>query len=168
MKETKEDIELLQGLVDHSIEKAGNYLRACFEMPQHSLTANQIVRHMQGFKTVALATGTAQGEPRVAPVGSIFYRGQFHIPTVTSAARARHVAKRPAVSLSYFDSNDLAIIVHGNGEVLAQEHPDFGELDGILKEINGRGVLDWGDGVYIRVLADKLFTFARHPEQFPG
>ena len=143
-------------------------MRTCFEMPQKSLSASQIVRHMQDLKTVALATGTVKGEPRVAPTASTLYREQFHIPTVADSARTKHIAKRPGISMSYFDENDLAIIVHGHGEILTQLHPDFMELDGILKEVNGRGVLDWGDGIYIRIVADKLFSFARHPEQFPG
>ena len=47
-------------------------------------------------------------------------------------------------------------------------HPDFSDLDGILKQVNGRGVLDWGDGIYIRVIAERLFTFARYIERVPG
>jgi hypothetical protein len=146
------------------MEQAGEYLRKSFRMPKHSLSAKQLVRHLQGNKTVALATTTAQGEPRVAPIGSIFWRGQFHIPSVATAARAKHIAARPAISLS-LDDDDVAIIVHGHGDILKPDYPAFAELDGILKREIGESVKDWGDGVYIRVIAERMFTFAYHPEQ---
>ena len=168
MHETKADLERLQQLLDRSVEQAGEYLRECFQMPQHSLSAGQIVRRWQGFVTAAAATVTAKGEPRVAPVGSIFYRGQFHIPTVRNSSRAKHVVKRPGISLSYYDANDLALVVHGHGRILVPHDPEFDSVDGILKQESGKGVLDWGDGIYIRILADRFYTFARCPEQFPG
>ena len=167
MKETNEDIESLQKLVNSSIEQAGIFLRSSFQMPEHSLSARQLVRYLQGIKIVALATVTAQGEPRVAPVGSIFYRGQFHILSVAKAARARHIEKRSAISLAHFEGNDLAIIVHGNGHILKPNHPDFAEIESIQKEVSGNSVQDWGEGVgvYIRVVANALYTFARYPQQ---
>ena len=109
MRETDDDLKQLQTLVSESIDGAGSYLRQCFEMPQHCLSAAQLARHFEGLKTVAIATVTAKGEPRTAPVAAIFYRGQFHIPTVADSARARQIPSRPAVSLSYFDANDLAV-----------------------------------------------------------
>src|SRR5690349_17465632 len=82
MKETPEDIIQLQAILDQSIEKAGSFLRSSMEMPEHSLSATQLVNYLQGNQTVAFATVTAKGEPRIAPIGSFFYRGHFYIPTV--------------------------------------------------------------------------------------
>jgi hypothetical protein len=166
MDETPQDLDELQQLLDRSIQQAGEYLRTCLEMPEHSLKATQITRHLQGILTAAAGTVTARGEPRVAPVGCIFYRAQFHIPTVRNAARAKHVAKRPGISLSLFDGNDLAMIVHGCATIVPSSMPDFKELDRTLQEAVGRGVLDWGDGIYIRIVADRFYTFARYPERF--
>jgi hypothetical protein len=167
MNETSQDLDELQQLLDRSIERAGDYLRSCLEMPEHSLKATQVARHLQGFRTAAVGTVTARGEPRVAPVGFIFYRAQFHIPTVRNAARAKHIAKRPGISLSYYDGNDLAMIVHGRGTIVEPGMPDFERLDRVLKDgTNGRGVLDWGEGIYIQIAADRFYTFARYPERF--
>jgi len=168
MHETKEDLLKLQDLLDRSVGQASEYLRECFQMPEHSLNAGQIVRLLRGFVTVAVATVTGKGEPRVAPVGSILFRGQFHIPTVRNSSRAKHVAKRPGISLSYYNANDLALVVHGHGEILAPDTLAFEALDEILKMENGKGVMDWGDGIYIRLIADRFYTFARYPEQFPA
>lgn len=84
MRETPEDLGELQSLLERSIEQAGPFLRSSFEMPEHSLNAQQLANHLQGLPTVAMATVTARGEPRVAPISAIFYRGRFHIPTVRS------------------------------------------------------------------------------------
>src|SRR5215468_8892237 len=102
VEESAQDMQDLQALLDSSITRAEPVLRRSFEMPEHSLSARQIVSRLQGIVTLALATVTAKGEPRVAPIGSVFYKGHFNIPTVRSAARTRHILARPAVSLTYF------------------------------------------------------------------
>jgi hypothetical protein len=167
MRETPENITQLQTLLARSIERAGEFLRASFEMPQHSLSAAQLIRYLQGLQNVALATVTAKGEPRVAPIGSLFFRGQFCIPTVATAARTRHILRRPAVSLTHFVGDDLAIIAHGHALALSPEHADFVTLEQLQREISGQSVLDWGEGVFLRIEADAIYTFARYPEQYP-
>ncbi len=167
MHETPEDMKRLQALLDGSIERAGAFLRSSFEMPEHSLSAGQLVRYLQGIQNVAFATVTAKGEPRVAPIGSLFYRGLFHIPTVATAARTRMVTARPAVSLTHFVGDDLAIIVHGSAMAIPTGHADFAAIEAMQRAANGSSVRDWGEGIYLRVAAATLVTFARYPEQFP-
>src|SRR5438876_4255445 len=111
MRETLGDIERLQALLDNSIERAGAFLRRSFQMPEHSLTAQELVDCWQDVQTIALATVTMRGEPRVSPIGSLLYRGVIYIPTDATAARTRHVMKRPALRLTLFRENDLAKIV---------------------------------------------------------
>src|SRR6266496_71012 len=102
MRETQEDIERLQALLDHSIERAGAFLRRSFQMPEHSLTAQQLIDCWLDVQTVA------------------------------TAARTRHVLKRPAVSLTLFRENELAIIVHGSAAILSPDHADFETLENLL------------------------------------
>jgi len=169
MRETIVDIDWLAGVLGRSIENAGPYLHESFQMPDHCLSARQIAQHLQGSKGVALATVTARGEPRVAPMASLFYRGRFHIPTLRAAARARHVRKRPAVSLTYGEGVDLAIIVHGRAQVVAPDHAEFSVLEELLREASGAVVSDWGPGpLYLRVEPAAMFSFARFPERFPA
>ena len=165
MRETSDDVERLGALLDRSILQAGGFLRSSLQMPEHSLSVAQLVRYLQGVQNVAFATVTGRGEPRVAPVGSLFFRGRFHVPTVATSARARHVAERPAVSLTHYSGNDLAIIAHGRATVLSPDHPDFGTLEEVFVASGGEGVLNWGEGVYLRVEAERLYTFARHPQR---
>lgn len=168
MHERPEDIARLQALLDRSIERAGTFLRSSFEMPEHSLSVGQLTRYLRGIQNVAFATTTAKGEPRVAPIGSLFYRGRFHIPTVSTAARTRMVAARPAVSLTHFVGDDLAIIAHGVATVIPADHPDFAAVEAMQREANGQSVRDWGEGIYLRVEAETIVTFARYPDQFPS
>jgi hypothetical protein len=168
MQETPEDLEQLQTLLNRSIERAGSFLRSSFEMPEHSLSAEQLVRYLRGNQVVAFATVTAKGEPRIAPIGSLFYRGRFHIPTVTTAARTRMVTARPAISLTHYDGIDLAIIAHGSATLILADNQDFAPLEAMQRETSGSSVNDWGEGVYLRVEAETLVTYARHPNHFPS
>jgi Pyridoxamine 5'-phosphate oxidase len=168
MKETPGDLEQLQALLDYSIEQAGSFLRSSFQMPHCSLSAGQLVHYLQGIQNVAFATVTADGEPRVAPIGSLFFRGHFYIPTVVTAVRTRHVMKRSAVSLTHFIGNDLAIIIHGHATVVLPDHPDFAALEELQRANAGLSVRDWGEGAYLRVDAQVIYTFARDPAQYPG
>ena len=168
MHETPQDVAELDELLQRSIEQAGPFLRSSFEMPEKSLTAAQLCRALDGIQTVAIATVTARGEPRVAPIGAFLYRGHFYIPTTMESARVRHVRRRPGVSLTRFDGIDFAIIVHGDAVVLGEEDSEFATLERIQRELTGSTVLDWGTGAFIRVDASACYTFARYPEQFAG
>lgn len=167
MQETPGDLQQLQELLDQSIANAGAFLRSSFEMPEHSLSARQLAGYLTGLRTVALATVTARGEPRVAPTGSLFFRGRFAIPTVASATKARHAAARPAVSLTLYDRNDLAIIAHGHASAITADDPDFATLEGLQRAADGTSVRDWGEGVYLRITANALYTYALQPEMYP-
>jgi hypothetical protein len=170
VQETEEDMRRLEELLARSIEQAGPFLRRSFQMPEHSLSARQLVHHLQGVPTVAFATVTARGEPRVAPIGALFVRGRFHIPTVESAARTRHVLQQPAVSLSYQEGTDVGIIVHGTATVIGEGHREFAMLEEIHRALIGESVSAWGsgaEGAFLRVEANRFYTFARYPERLP-
>lgn len=170
MRETPNDLQQLQNLLDSSIEQAGPFLRSSFEMPEHSLSARQITNHLEGLPTISMASVTAAGEPRVAPIGAIFYRGSFYAPTVRNAARVRHYESRPALSATYYEGIDLAIIMHGRAAIIDESDPSFAPVDAELKRLTGESVLEWdsADGVYVRVDPNVIYTFARYTDQFPG
>jgi len=165
MRETQGDIERLQALLDSSIERAGAFLRRSFQMPEHSLTAQELVDCWQDVQTVALATVTTRGEPRIAPIGSLLYRGEIYLPTVATAARTRHVMKRPAVSLTLFRENELAIIVHGYATIISPDHEDFETLENLLYASTHTKAGEWGEGVYLHIRAEAIYTYNRHPHQ---
>lgn len=164
MQETRGDLDRLQALLNHSAQRASAFLRSAFEIPQHSLSAAQLVAQLQGLVTVALATVTARGEPRVAPISAFFLHGSFYVPTVAEAARARHIARRPAVSLTYYQETEIAVLAHGHATLIKQDDPHFGELNDTHVGCGGQSVLGWhGEGVFLRIEADSIFTYARDP-----
>jgi GNAT superfamily N-acetyltransferase len=165
MRETPEDIERLQALLDISIQRAGVFLRRSFQMPEHSLTAQQLIDCWRDVQTFALATVTTRGEPRIAPIGSLLYRGEIYLPTVATAARTRHLMKRPAVSLTLFRENELAIIVHGYASIISPDHADFETLEDLLYASTHTKAGEWGEGVYLHIQAETIYTYNRHPHR---
>jgi Pyridoxamine 5'-phosphate oxidase len=167
MRETAADLERLQALLDRSIEGAGPFLRSSFQMPEHSLSAAQLTGHLQGSLTVALATTTARGEPRVAPISALFVHAAFCVPSIAQAARARHLAQRPAASLTYFEGNDLAVIAHGRAAIVDAADPSFDELDALQVAAGMESPRGWsGDAVFLRLEPERLFTYASHPTRY--
>lgn len=159
-------MEELQALLDHSITQASPFLRASFEMPAHSLSAAQLVAHLQGPLTVALATSTARAEPRVAPIGAFLWHAAFHVPTVAESARGRHLARRPAASLTYFESTDVAVIAHGQMRVIGQDDSAFADIDRDWRKGGLESPTEWsGSPVYLRMEPATLYTYARCPER---
>jgi pyridoxine/pyridoxamine 5'-phosphate oxidase len=161
MRETADDLERLQRLLDDSVERASSFLRSSFQLPERSLSAEELVARLDGRLTVALATVTARGEPRVAPINAFFLRGAFYVPTVAESARARHLAHRPAASLTYFERTSLAVIAHGIVEIIGAEHPAFDALDQTQVALGGESPREWqGRAVYLHLAASSLFTYA--------
>jgi hypothetical protein len=104
----------------------------------------------------------------VAPINAFFLRGQFYVPTVAEATRAQHLSLRPGASLTYFESTALAVIVHGQAKVIGAHHRDFAELDATQVAVGNQSVSEWaGLGVYLRLRARSLYTFARQPDSYP-
>jgi pyridoxamine 5'-phosphate oxidase-like protein len=168
LRESPIDLQRLQALLDDSFTRASAFLRSSFEMPEHSLSAMQLAAHLQGTLTVALATVSAKGEPRVAPINAFFLRGQFYVPTVAEATRAQHLSRRPGASLTYFEGTALAVIAHGQAKVIGADDPDFTELDATQVAVGNQSVSEWEcHGVYLQLRAGSLYTFARQPDSYP-
>lgn len=167
MRETAADLLQLQTLLSDSIERASAFLRESFEMPAHSLSAAQLAAHLDGALTVALATVTARGEPRVSPIGAVFVRASFCVPTVAESARARHLARRPAASLTYYEGIDMAVIAHGAVEVVTTADEQFHAIDAALVQSGRESPTAWGGhAIYLRLVPATMYTYARYPERF--
>ena len=166
MYETPEDTQQFQDLLDRSIEQAGAFLRRSFEMPGHSLSARQLIHLWKGLQTVAFATATQKGEPRAAPTGALLLHGRFYIPTVAQAARTKHILRQRAISFTYYQGNELAVIVHGEAEVIRPDHPDFAAVESFQREMSGHSVQEWGEGVFLHINPATIYTYAAFPERY--
>jgi uncharacterized pyridoxamine 5'-phosphate oxidase family protein len=168
MRESPEDVARLEALIDASFERAGPHLLSIYR-PDRRLSAGQVVALFAGARQIAVATVTASGEPRVAPVDAILLRGRFHFGTSATAARIRHLRRRPAISLSYFERDDIAVIVHGRAILLEYGQSDFEELDRAFIQIYGGAPSTPEEGVvFVRVEPETMFTFAQRPKEVGG
>jgi len=161
MRETPEDLEALQRLLDDSYARAGEHLRS-ISTPERLMTASELSETLTGVQILNLATVTAASEPRVGPVDGLLYRGAFHFGSSQSSVRYRHLRKRPQVSASHTRGEELAVVVHGRAEMIDVWLDDHAGFRALLIETYGPDWEDWAprEGVfYARIHAHAMFTF---------
>jgi hypothetical protein len=155
--ETAEDLRDLQALLDASYASAGSHLLSIHD-PARRATALVLAGQLAGVRVLDVATVTAGGEPIVAPVDGLFYRGRFWFGSSPDSVRFRHIRARPAVSASHTVGEMLGVVVHGTArEVDVAAHEGFGRY---LIETYGGGWSDWGSGAAYAVIEPRaMFAF---------
>jgi hypothetical protein len=116
--ETAEDLDRLQVLLDASAARASEHLTSIVT-PSRRLTAPQLSSVLTGMCTLALATTTAAGEPRVSGVDGHFLRGRWLFTTSGTAVKVRHLRARPACSVAHLRGDDLGVFVHGHASLMS-------------------------------------------------
>lgn len=164
MHETPQDLEDLQGLLDASLSRSGAHLRSIIGAGS-TLTAEQLAGVLTGMCALALSTVTAAGEPRISGVDGHFLHGKWHFGTAPGAAKARHLAARPAVSAAYMRGEELGVFTHGTVEVLnplgGEPAADWPDLLAYFKAFYGGGAFDWeNDVVYYRLHPHWMAVYA--------
>ncbi|HEV7562557.1 MAG TPA: pyridoxamine 5'-phosphate oxidase family protein [Solirubrobacterales bacterium] len=165
MRETGEDLERLQRLLDESFEAAGPHLLRIIT-PERRLDAGQVAAALTGMRLLALATVTADGRPQVGPVDGIFLHGNFHFGSAPDSARARNIRHRADVSATHLPGEELAVTVHGRALPVDHQAEEGAELRQALLEIYvPRYGPEWEEfldsGVaYWRIEAKRIFTFS--------
>jgi hypothetical protein len=102
----------------------------------------------------------------VAPIDCIFYHGRFYLSTESKSLRARHLAKKPGISLTYFEGADPVIIVHGEALFVRRGEPAFSQLDSEWVKAYGSSTAALSDKVlFIKVEPKIMHAFAFHPER---
>lgn len=140
MHETDDDLEQLQALLDRSYAAAGPHLRDIHEPAR--LAARQVVDHLDGMRVFVVATVSADGRPFTGPVDAFLYRGQIHFGTSPQAVRARHLARRPAVSATYVEGEKVVVTVHGTVRTLDLAGADAG-FAAVTRAWYGTGWDEW-------------------------
>jgi nitroimidazol reductase NimA-like FMN-containing flavoprotein (pyridoxamine 5'-phosphate oxidase superfamily) len=164
--ETPEEIDRLQGLLDHSAAAAGAHLRDIIT-DDRRLSAVQVCERLQGMRLLVVATVTSDGRPLAGPVDGYLLHGSFYFSSGRNSVRMRHLAARPGVSATHLPGEDLAVTVHGRAELLELPDAAHGELRQAMLDhylpLQGPAFgtwLDQTDSVAARIVADKMFTFA--------
>src|SRR3954468_4549237 len=118
MLETPDDLAALQALLDASHARSTEHLRSIIN-DNRTLTAPEIAGLLTGMKVISVATVTARGEPRISAMDGHFLNGTWTFSTNRTSAKARHLARRPAVSVAHVDGEALAVFSHGHVVELA-------------------------------------------------
>jgi uncharacterized pyridoxamine 5'-phosphate oxidase family protein len=153
MHETDEDVAWLQALLDRSYEAAGEHLRS-ITTPARRIPAQELGELLAGVQVINLATVTAAGEPRVAPVDGLFYRGRFHFSSSKGSQRHRNLQRRPQVSAAHTRGEEIAVVVHGAAELFA------------LREPAQRGFRAYCEAVYVPLYGEEWKDFASGDDIF--
>jgi uncharacterized pyridoxamine 5'-phosphate oxidase family protein len=160
--ETAEDLDALQALLDRSYERAGGHLRAIWG-PQTRLRAERLVAELAGVQVLDLATVTPSGEPRVAPVDGLFYRGDLWFGSAENSQRFRNIRANPAVSGAITRGLEtFLVIVHGRAVETDPRGPEARGFAAYPRELYD---FDWDaahpDAPYARIEAHALLAFKR-------
>lgn len=163
MRETPDELAHLQSLLDRSLSGATKHLRSI--VTERTVTADQLTRVLSGMCTLALSTVTAASEPRVSAVDGHFLHGRWHFGTARTAAKARHLAARPAASAAHLRGEDLGVFVHGTVDELnrleGDPSPVWPELLDYLREFYGDDAFDWErEVVYYRLEPHWMAVYA--------
>src|SRR5262249_45209209 len=132
--ETPSDLAWLQGLLDRSYEGAGAHLRS-ITTPQRRIPASELGALLPGVQILDVATVTASGHPRVAPVDGLFFRGRFHFGSSRTSLRYRNLVERPEVSACHVRGEELSIVVHGRVGLFALGDAGHGAFRDYCNEV---------------------------------
>jgi Pyridoxamine 5'-phosphate oxidase len=124
MYETDQDLAGLQELLDWSYARAGEHLRSIWG-PESRLDARGVCGELAGIEVLDLATVTPKGEPRVAPVDGLFFRGSFWFGSAENSMRIANIRSNPAVSAVVTRGLEtFLVIVHGHAIETDPRGPD--------------------------------------------
>jgi uncharacterized pyridoxamine 5'-phosphate oxidase family protein len=162
MHETGDELCALQQLLDASYARAGVHLRSIWGI-ETRLDAEAASAELAGVQILDLATVTPRGEPRVAPVDGLFYRGQFWFGSAENSARFRNIRTNPAVSGVVTQGLEtLLVIVHGRAVEIDPRGPDAGGFADYPRELYD---FDWDaahpTAPYARIDAHTMLAFKR-------
>ncbi|WP_151081951.1 pyridoxamine 5'-phosphate oxidase family protein [Nocardioides cynanchi] len=157
MLETPDDLARLQTLLDASHARSTEHLRGIIN-DDRTLTAAQVAALLTGMKVISVATVTAHGEPRISAMDGHFLHGTWTFSTSRTAAKARHLAARPAVSVAHVDGEALAVFSHGRAVEI--EGDDLARVDDHWSAHYGSSPLSWGDVVMYRLEPTWMVGYA--------
>jgi hypothetical protein len=166
MFETDAEISRLQDLLDTSLKRSTSHLQSIVTAGERTLTAAQLVRVATGMCTLALATVTRAGEPRISGVDGHLLHGEWVVGTDPSAAKARHLAARPGVSVACLRGEELGVFTHGHARPLNPpfaEDPRWPATLEYLKEHYGKDAFVWTEVIFYRIEPTWMVAYSADP-----
>ncbi|WP_030442053.1 pyridoxamine 5'-phosphate oxidase family protein [Actinoplanes subtropicus] len=146
MLENAEEIAALQLLLDRSHAGATSHLRNIVHAGR-TLTAEDLTGLLTGMKVLSVATVTARGEPRISALDGHFLHATWTFSTAGAAAKARHLERRPAVSVAHIDGEEFAVFSHGRAERIQPDDDGWKETLEHWTAYYDSSPLSWGEDV---------------------
>ncbi len=146
MYETDAEVTALQALLDRSHAGSTDHLKAIIH-GDRLLAATDLVALLTGMRVLSVATVTAAGEPRISALDGHFLHATWSFSTSGTAAKARHLEARPAVSVAHIDAEAMALFSHGRALPLTREHPRWEETLEHWTRHYGGSPLAWGPDI---------------------
>ena len=161
MYETPEELAELDRLLSGSLGGASEHLRSIMTEEERTLNAAETCRVLTGMNTLALATVTRAGEPRISGVDGHFLHARWVFTSSGTAVKVRHLRARPAASVAHIVGDDLGVYAHGRVEFLTTVHEDFAAIEAHLIKHYGSSPSSWGDDiVYLRLQPSWMVSYA--------
>ncbi|WP_412743432.1 pyridoxamine 5'-phosphate oxidase family protein [Krasilnikovia sp. MM14-A1004] len=146
MMETADELADLQRLLDASHATSTGHLRGIIDADR-TLTAHDLAALLTGMRVLSVATVTGAGEPRISALDGHFLHATWTFSTSATAAKARHLQARPAVSVAHIDGEEMAVFSHGRVEDLTPDDPRWTETIDHWTAHYGSSPLSWGDEI---------------------
>ncbi len=152
----------MQDVLDASYARAGSHLRWIWG-DETRLDAQELSAELTGVQVLDLATVTPRGEPRVAPVDGLFFRGHFWFGSAPTSTRFRNIHANPAVSAALTRGLEtFLVIVHGRAIETDPRGADAGGFADYAREVYD---FDWDaahpEALYAWIDARAMFAFKR-------
>ena len=164
MRETPEELDELQTLLDASFARASRHLTSIMSDPRR-LPAARIAAELPSPAVLNIASVTARGEPRVSAVDGHFLHGHWYFTTLADSPKVRQLRARPAISASYTPRDGYGVFCHGQAVELVHGDPERQLLLDHFVETYGQSPEEWGEIYYARIDADWLVGFAMTPDE---
>jgi uncharacterized pyridoxamine 5'-phosphate oxidase family protein len=162
MHESEQELRELQHIIDRSSARMGPHARSIMDPKKWSISATDICDYLVGIRHLAVATVNSKGQPRVAPVDGWFVHSRFVFGSSGDSIRMRHLERNPSVSATHFVGDDLAVIVHGQAELIDSSHKEAAYLGGVVGELYGSSPFSWGKRVVLaRIEPETMLTYSR-------
>jgi len=165
--ETPEELRELQDLLDASLARSSDHLRSIVVPGERTLSASQLVDVATGMCTLALATVTNQGEPRISGVDGHLFHDRWLVGTDPKAAKARHLRARPGISVSHMRGEQLGVFTHGHARPLnpqyAPHDPQWPETLEYLAGHYGRDAFVWDEVIFFRIEPTWMVAYCPDP-----
>lgn len=164
MQETPEDIDMLQRLLDRSLLSAGTNLRDVHSQGRR-LSATELAERLHGLRWLVVATVSSDGRPFTAQVDGTFYRGRFYFGVNDPRSlKARHLARKPAISATHVPDDTWVVTVHGRAERADVSRDSPGIHNVLVETYQQRYGPGWtddavtSDSIYFRIEPDRMFA----------